>query len=1506
MPGNNIDSLQIQIFSSTTQAQNAIGDLIKELDRLKKALYADTDTTVATQNLGKMVSGFERLTQAASKLDISALKAANKEIVNFSKKMSGRNLYYTEAQKGQIEDARQGIKSIAKEREKLFSALPAKNFISEQTIKELGDYERVKAAFGGRLVKGDENKSVLSFFEGYEKTGLDAAYHYSEMLNNVADRLLTLTAREEDYRKKIEQVHREAAGERTDLTGLVDENAIANMDRVADTSQRVATIGETAGQSLQALAGGMSDLQGMNLTAEQFSGVGSLTKLATGLSGASSENLTSSLNAIANGLTKLAGIPTTNSDALMQTANAVNRFGYSSSDKAGNNIVAVANGLTQLAGVDTANINAENLVSLGNAVGKFGSAGAQRATTTLPMLADGFRQLMTTLSNAPQVSESTIRLAEAMSQMSQRAAGISNAVNRAGNGLNLFGRTAHRTRFHIGSLAAVFGSLYANFFLLIRGARLAGKAIEYSSQMTEAMNVVDVAYGKSADKIKDFMTDSIKQFGLGRLAAAQYSSRFQMMAKTMGISADEVAKANDFIQTKTEGNALAYDNLGDSVADMSINLTKLTADMASLYNQDYDSVAADMQSVLTGMTRPLRKYGIDLSVASMKEFALKNGLDADISSMTQAEKTLLRYQMVMTQASGAMGDFQKTADTWANSMRTVKQLLQEFGRILGEAFIQAFKPALIAFRNFMYNMLTLTQSALNAVGKLLGWEKIDFGGAALAEDMEEYADAIDDAAGSAKKLKGQLRGIDELNNLTTNPNGGGGGGADAVGSALGTDLWEQIKETHEKYKSEINSWFEFGRAIADKIQEGFESIDWDEIKKNAAEGARNFASFLNGLFKPEMFYEGGKAIAEGLNTGLTWLYNFADEFDFENFGVSLREGFKGFLENFDWELLGENINKWVHGFMDFLKGLFGDKKLWKDMFESAIKLIGTLDLSTLEILCLVPTLVFGASAVRGALVSAITTALGETPLALPAIAVSIAGGLLIGNGAGQIYAALTGNDDMLHEYQSQNPFTNDSQLSKIAEAWFDDWYNKGLWTNLGTKLGNLIGEIIVHAIDAGKWLNDAFLVIVDSFKTIFKRASDSLQAKELLGLGHSKGGGLANDFDASDYLYEIGKNIVKGIKEGIDRQLSKTKYGNVFKSIFDGICKVFGIQSPAKEMYPVGENIILGIIEGFSLVNFAAKISEWWNKNVAPWFTVAKWSAIANNIKTAIIGKWNETSNLWGVNITNWWNTKVSPWFTLDKWKGIADNIRAGIVAKWNELLVWFTGASNGLVNTAKAILSFTEFANIGNAIGSGLESAFSPYIEAMIGMWEKLKALVSSGLSMVVNIVADKSGFDNALNGLGGQVQETQELIEELKKLEKENNKNNLANKGAVVSTQKQTYSNKGYVYTTGNGQTKKYASGGFPSVGSLFLAGESGAGAELVGNINGKTGVVSNQEISGIRAAIVETASAEVQLLRQQNVLLQGILQKEFGIASDDLFRSVRKSANEYFMSTGNPAFN
>lgn len=99
-------------------------------------------------------------------------------------------------------------------------------------------------------------------------------------------------------------------------------------------------------------------------------------------------------------------------------------------------------------------------------------------------------------------------------------------------------------------------------------------------------------------------------------------------------------------------------------------------------------------------------------------------------------------------------------------------------------------------------------------------------------------------------------------------------------------------------------------------------------------------------------------------------------------------------------------------------------------------------------------------------------------------------------------------------------------------------------------------------------------------------------------------------------------------------------------------------------------------------------------------------------------------------------------------------------------------------------------------------------------------------------------------------------------------------------------------------------FANGGFVKSATIFGAGENGK-VEMLGNIGGKTAVASNAEITGIADAVYSTSSTEAELMREQNALLRQLLNKEFGITKNELFNSVRSSANEYTMRTGKFAF-
>ena len=92
------------------------------------------------------------------------------------------------------------------------------------------------------------------------------------------------------------------------------------------------------------------------------------------------------------------------------------------------------------------------------------------------------------------------------------------------------------------------------------------------------------------------------------------------------------------------------------------------------------------------------------------------------------------------------------------------------------------------------------------------------------------------------------------------------------------------------------------------------------------------------------------------------------------------------------------------------------------------------------------------------------------------------------------------------------------------------------------------------------------------------------------------------------------------------------------------------------------------------------------------------------------------------------------------------------------------------------------------------------------------------------------------------------------------------------------------------------KFADGGFPTEGQMFIARE--AGAEMVGSIGRRTAVANNDQIvGGIASGVAEANEEQNALLREQNSLLRAILEKDSGVYLDgkNLANSVEKYQRE-----------
>ena len=354
---------------------------------------------------------------------------------------------------------------------------------------------------------------------------------------------------------------------------------------------------------------------------------------------------------------------------------------------------------------------------------------------------------------------------------------------------------------------------------------------------------------------------------------------------------------------------------------------------------------------------------------------MNQGMQVNFQTMTQAEKTMLRYQYVMSNARLAMGDFAATANTWANVIKTLKQQFQALGGVIGGVFVNAFKPALIALRGFMQNVLDFAKTIADALGAIFGWTiEITASGSGAADAMEGLADSVDDAgsgagdvgkglgdgAKAAKAIEKNLSVLpfDELNQLAKandsggsgsgsgGSGGGGSGGSGGGGGMSGSGASAALVRTDsvlEKITSNIDTLGKLGRYISESLTNAMNSIPWDDIYEKARGFGTGLAVFLNSLITPDLFGALGKTIAGAINVAIEGIGGFADNFNWSNLGLSVGEGINKFFENLHWKRAGMNVNRIAKGILKAVEKVL-DKVDWDKVGEDIGTFLENMDI----------------------------------------------------------------------------------------------------------------------------------------------------------------------------------------------------------------------------------------------------------------------------------------------------------------------------------------------------------------------------------------------------------------------------------------------------------------------------------------------------------------------------------------------------------------------------------
>lgn len=317
----------------------------------------------------------------------------------------------------------------------------------------------------------------------------------------------------------------------------------------------------------------------------------------------------------------------------------------------------------------------------------------------------------------------------------------------------------------------VLANIRTRTLLLVRATqsirRITTQSIGVYGDYIETLNLFKMAMGSAGQEAFEFAEKCQNLLGIDLTQWMKGQGVFNALASGFGVASDRAAI-------------------------MSKNLTQLAYDISSFYNIDVESAIEKVRSGFSGQIRPVRDLGYDLSQARLEAIALSYGIDKSVKSMTQAEKSQLRYIALMTQLTQVQGDLARTLDSPINQMRILQAQLQQMYRSIGLTLL----PILNNILPYLNAILRVIKMIAEEIAALFGYTLPKLGSGDWsstvtmgAEDMEEE---LEEANGAAEKLKNTLASFDQINLISSNTGGGGSGAGNAGvgGSGLDFDLPE--------------------------------------------------------------------------------------------------------------------------------------------------------------------------------------------------------------------------------------------------------------------------------------------------------------------------------------------------------------------------------------------------------------------------------------------------------------------------------------------------------------------------------------------------------------------------------------------------------------------------------------------------------------------------------------------------------------------------------------------
>tara|TARA_R100001086_G_scaffold97922_2_gene48698 strand:+ start:2028 stop:3881 length:1854 start_codon:yes stop_codon:yes gene_type:complete len=243
---------------------------------------------------------------------------------------------------------------------------------------------------------------------------------------------------------------------------------------------------------------------------------------------------------------------------------------------------------------------------------------------------------------------------------------LEDQFKRADQAAKGFDNTNGKLRGSTSGLRREIGALRNNILLYTfavgAAARTMGTFIKSASDMQENMSKFKTVFGDASDDALNFAKSLSDSFQRSESEIIALMSSLQDTFVPLGFSRDAARK-------------------------LSQALTQLSFDVGSFNNAASPEVAHAFTSAIVGNHEAVRRFGIVLTEAQLKQVALQTGIIDSARELTAQEKVLARVAIIFNSTADAQGDLIRTQDEFANRVRALQSEIEDLRVEIGEILI---------------------------------------------------------------------------------------------------------------------------------------------------------------------------------------------------------------------------------------------------------------------------------------------------------------------------------------------------------------------------------------------------------------------------------------------------------------------------------------------------------------------------------------------------------------------------------------------------------------------------------------------------------------------------------------------------------------------------------------------------------------------------------------------------------------------------------------------------